>query len=476
MLGLFGSLNLGARAMQVQQQGIEVAGHNMANVNNPAYARQRVAIQTSTAIATEHGQQGTGVDAQRIVQIRNVLLDGQIVTEGSITGSLEAQQQALEYAQSDLGQQIDRGATGAEGAAAASGTGKQHGIGDSISKFFTSLQSLSVQPSSSAERDGVLKSAQELANDFQQTDARLGQLTASLNEAVKGDVTQANGLLKDIAGLNEQISTAEILENGAANDLRDTRQQKLEQLSKLVKFDAVDTNNGSIDISIGGVTMVDGGNQRDQLEAYDDGNGKTLVRADGADTPLDIVGGSIHGAISTRDGAIQSMRDDLSSLATGMIAEVNRIHQGGFGLNGSTGLDFFQGTNAADIKVNRALIDDPTKLQASASATDAGNNAIVLDMAQLARDPQANFGGETFNQHYSHIVGNLGTALSNVNDSVTDQSVVTNMLSQQRDSVSAVSLDEEMTDLIKYQKAYQASAQLINTVNEMLDTVINLIR
>src|SRR5438874_4276663 len=160
MLGLFGTLNLTTRSLQVQQQGIEVAGHNLANVNNPAYARQKIAIATSPAIHTETGMiEGTGADVVAIQQVRNAILDAQLVDENSVTGSLEAQQQTLQYAQSDLGQQIDRGATGAEGAAAASGAGGQHAIGDAVNDLFNSFQSLSTQPSSMTERDIVLNKA-----------------------------------------------------------------------------------------------------------------------------------------------------------------------------------------------------------------------------------------------------------------------------------------------------------------------------
>ena len=125
MLGLFGTLNLGARSLQVQRQGVEVAGHNLANVNNPAYARQRLVVQTSLTVPNNLGQQGTGVDAIAIVQLRNVLVDRQIQTETSVRGSLEAQQQALQNAQANLGQQIDRGASSAEGAAATQSIGAQ---------------------------------------------------------------------------------------------------------------------------------------------------------------------------------------------------------------------------------------------------------------------------------------------------------------------------------------------------------------
>jgi flagellar hook-associated protein 1 FlgK len=473
MLGLFGTLNMASRSMQAQQAGIEVAGHNLANVNNPGYARQRVNVQTSASIDTEHGIEGTGVSISGIVQIRSALLDGQIVSEGSVTGSLEALQQALQYAQSNLGQQIDRNASGAAGASAASGTGKQHGIGESLSDLFSSFQSLSTQPSSITERDIVLTKANALAEKFRQTDARLDSLRSSLNDQVSGDIGEVNGLLENIAQLNKQIGNAESLSSSTANDMRDTRQAKLEALAKLVKFDAIPGEGSAVNISIGGVTMVDGISVRDRLEGFEAPGGKLMVRAAAAQTDLDITGGSIHGAIDARDGAVQSMRGDLSKLAATLITEINNAHMGGVGLDGSTGADFFTGTGAADMKLNSALT--ATNLQAS-STGEAGNNDIILAMAKLEREPQTALGNQTFSGTYSGIVANLGDALSNVNQQVTDQNVVANMLKQQRDSVSAVSMDEEMTDLMKFQKAYQASARIVNVVNEMLDTVINMAR
>ncbi len=476
MLGLFGALNMTARSMQVQQQAIEVAGHNMANVNNPAYARQRVAVQTAAPISTPLGTQGTGADSRQIVQIRNVLIDNQIVNETSVSGSLDAQQAALQNAQSNLGQSIDRGATGAEGTAASATVGTQHGIGDSLSDLFNSLQNLAGQATDPTLRDEVIKSAQNLADRFRQTDQRLNSLTQNLNDQVKDDVSKANSLLDDIARLNEQIGAAEINGEGVANDLRDTRQSKLEELAKYIKFDAVNSDNGSVSIAIGNVTIIDTTSVLQRLEAYDPGDGKVQVHTANTNLALDITSGSIAGAITARDGAIQKLRDNLSTLASSLITEVNRVHTNGFGLNGTSGLPFFDGSDASNIKVNQALVDDPSKIQASDAAGEAGNKNIALAMAQLAAAPQSALKDQTFSKTYSRIVGDLGASLSDVNEGISDQTVVTNMLSAQRDSVSGVSIDEEMTDLIKFQKAYQASAQLVNTVNEMLDTIINMMR
>lgn len=466
---------MSTRAMQAQRMAIEVSGHNMANVNNAAYARQRVAFQTSDSIATRWGLQGTGVDASRISQIRNVLLDEQIVAEASVTGSMTAQQRALQYAQSNLGQQIDRSASGAEGSAAALGTGAQHGLGESISELFNAFQSLSTQPSSLTERDIVLTRAAQLAERFQQTDSRLSGLHTDLNRTVASDIEQVNNLLADIAKLNEQVGSAEMLGDATANDIRDTRQAKLEELAQFVSFDVADGNNGSVNITIGGALVVENYNVADRLEAYD-ANGSTMVRAASTQEPLTITGGSVHGSIGARDGAIATLRSELNDFAATLISQVNAIHQPGYGRNGTTGALFFEGTGAADIRVNQALVEDPTLLQASGVEGEVGNNDVAVAIAQLANNPVAALRNQTFGQRYSQIVAGVGEALHSVNEQVIDQSVVETMLKRQRDSISGVSIDEEMTDLIKFQKAFEASARLVNIVDEMLDTVLNMKR
>ena len=141
MPGLFGALSLANRSLQTQRNGTEIAGHNLANVNTPGYARQRVAIETSLSVPTDLGNQGTGADAVGIYQLRDALLDRNIVSETSVRGSYESRQRALQFAQATLGQQIDRQATGAEGAAAASGVGGQHGIAEELSDLFNAMQS-----------------------------------------------------------------------------------------------------------------------------------------------------------------------------------------------------------------------------------------------------------------------------------------------------------------------------------------------
>lgn len=470
MLGLFGALNLGARSLATQRQGVEVAGHNLANVNNPAYARQRVNIATSASVPSYLGYQGTGADPVAIVRLRSDILDQQITNEVTVRGSLDAHQEALQYAQAGLGQQLDSSAAAGE----AAGVKASHSLSDGLAGLFNSFQGLSTNPSSLVERQTVLNKAATLATQFNQVDDRLSKVNASLNQAVQDDTTQANALLSEVATLNQQIARAEVMVAGSANDLRDIRQSKVEELSKLVAVDVASGNNGVLNISIAGTLMVSDHEVVEKLEAFDPGTGQLGVRALGTGTPLPLTGGRIHGTIEARDGAITALRTDLNQLAGLLIQEVNALHATGYGLGGTTGAPFFTGTNAADIGVNNALINDPTLLQAASTSGASGDNGVALALAQLGHKAHPSLGAYTFSQNYGHITTSFGQAVSAVENQLSDQEVVEKMLLQRRDSISGVSLDEEMTDLTRYQRAFQASARLITTIDELLSTVVNM--
>jgi flagellar hook-associated protein 1 FlgK len=476
MLGLFGTLSMANRSLQTQRAGTEVAGHNLANVNTPGYSRQRLDIDTSPTIPSEFGPQGTGADPVMIQQIRDVLLDRQIVGETSVRGAYEAKQKALQLAQSALGQQIDRQATGAEGAAAASGVGGQHGIAEELSDLFNAFQSLSTNPTSMAERQVLILKAQELATQFNQVATRLDNLRSSLNDYLASDVSQANLALADIAKLNEQIIATEIATPAKANDLRDAREKRIEDLAKLVNITTTSNSNGGVDIAVDGVTLVAGPLVQDTLESYDAGGGQFLVRTVTGGATLNLTGGSMQGTIDARDNDLVALRTDVDTLASTLISEINSVHAGGFGLGGTSGENFFTGTNALDIAVNANLISDPSAIQASGVAGAVGDNTVAVALAQLADKKHAGLNNQTFNQRYGETVATLGQALNGTNTQLTNQQIVENMLLRQRDSISGVSLDEEMTDLIKFQRAFEASARLITTIDEMLVTVVNLKR
>ena len=307
-----------------------------------------------------------------------------------------------------------------------------------------------------------------------------------LNTSVGNDVTSANQLLSDIAGLNKQIVQTEALGGGKANDLRDLRQQDLEKLANLVNIDTTTAADGSVDVSIGGTQLVSGQKILDTLQTYDPGTGGLLVRTATSGTPFTptggtgpysvsiTTGGTIQGAISARDGALQTLRTGLDTLASTLATEVNNVYKNGYDLNGNTGAAFFTGTDAATLGVNAALLTDPSAVQAAGAAGAPGDNTVALALAQLGQQSIAALGNQTFISGYAGQVANFGNALANANDQVDNFNAVNTMLAQQRDSVSGVSVEEEMANLISFQSAYQASSKIITTVDQMLQTLVAL--
>jgi flagellar hook-associated protein 1 FlgK len=294
-----------------------------------------------------------------------------------------------------------------------------------------------------------------------------------LNQSIQSGVTSSNQDLAQIASLNQQIVQAQA-EGGSANDLVDEREQAIEDLANYANITATAQSNGAVNINIGGVTMVSGETATDSLETYDAGGGQLLIKAQNAGTPLTLSSGSIEGSITTRDGALATLQTSVNTLASQLITQVNGIYSSGYDLNGNTGADFFTGTDASDIGVNSALVNDPGQIQASGTAGATGDNTVVLALAQLANNNISGLNNQTFSQSWAQTVGNLGSTISAVNEQVNNSSSATQMLTSQRDSVEGVSIDQEMTNLMQYQKSYEASAQLITTLNEMLQTLVDM--
>ena len=466
MLGLFNTLNLGARALTAEQVAVEVAGHNLANANNPAYARQRVQIQTSLPTPTSFGMEGTGVQVTSIQQVRDQLIDSQIRSEASIGGYWNSQQNALQNAQTQLNEFLNLSSTsGASGSTA--------GLSGQLNNLFGAFQAVATSPTDPSARLSLVNAGQSLASSFNQSSQNLSTLNDQLNTSVSNDVASANRLLSDIAGLNNEIARA-TASGGNANDLSDSREQDLENLSKLVNIQTAANSDGSVSVSIGGQQLVTGSKLTDTLATHDSGNGQLLVQTAASATPLTLSSGSIQGTIDARDGALATLRNSLDTMASSLITQVNGIYKNGYDLNGNFGANFFTGGDAATIGVNPALVNDPSQIQAAGTANAAGDNSIALQLAQLGQQSIAALNNQTFSGAYAQDVQNFGNALANANDQVDNYNSVNTMWLNQRDSVSGVSLEEETTNLIMFQKAYQASAKLITTVDQMLQTVINL--
>jgi flagellar hook-associated protein 1 FlgK len=466
MLGLFGSLDVAARSLSVQQEEMAISGQNLANVNNPSYADEQLAVSDATPMETPIGDEGTGIQMTGITETRDPLLDSQIQAQTSETGSLTAQQTNLQTAEAYLDEQISS-------TSSSDSPDSPNGLAADLSNLFDSFQSLSTDPSNLSLRQTAVQGAQQVTAQFNQVSSQLSTVQADLNTSVQNDVNSANQDLASIASLNQQIVAADA-SGGSADQLVDQREQTLENLAGLANFTTTAQPNGAVNVTIGGVTMVSNVSVTDNLQTYSNASGNLLVQAQKAGTPLNLTGGSIEGEITARDGALASLQSGLNTLASQLITQVNSVYSAGYDLNGNTGQDLFTGTDASDIGVNTSVASDPSQFQAAGAPGAAGDNTVALALAQLGNQKIAGLNNQTFSANYAQTVSDLGNSISSVNDQLNNSQAVAQMLTNDRASTSGVSLDGEMSNLIQYQKAYEASAEMITTLNEMLQTAVSM--
>lgn len=454
------------RSMQTQMAGIQTTGQNIANVNTAGYTRQRAIITEALAVNTAGlGNIGTGSQVTRIEQVMSELLNRQVRSSNSDLGFQEGRQSALQSAQAALAEFLTNGTDGTNGS----------GLSTQLNDLFSAFQAVAASPNSPSALQTLIGAAQTLTTSFNQISNNLSGIRTGLNSSISDDVTAANGYLAQIADLNAQIYSVEV-SGGTANDLRDQRGLALENLAKLADISTSTDAQGQFNVSLGGQALVTGRNLTDTLQTYDAGGGQLLLRTTTGATNLTLGGGSIQGTIEARDNTLATLQTNLDSLASNLISAVNTVHSSGFSASGTTGANFFTGTNASTISVNAALVNNPSLLQTSGSATASGDNSVALQLAQFASAAQAGLGGQSFTDFYSSLVAQFGAAVNDADTQVNLQQTVNEMFTTQRASVSGVNLDEEMTNLITFQRAYQASAEVLKTVDEMIQVTLGLKR
>lgn len=470
MAGLFASLADSVKALTAHSRSIETTARNLANVNNPSYARQRVILGDRGSVQTDIGAQSLGLEARSLQQMRDFLLDRQVVREISVKSSFDAQQVGYQNAQAALGESIDR----ASDANATDGGNGGSGIGDTLTSLFNSFQSLAARPTDPGERQGLFQDATILTDRIHTADSQLSQVQTDLTSRVTSDVTDTNTILASIANLNTEIGRFEIATPGGAVDLRDQRQAQLEELAKKLNIESLPDPTEPSEIQVfardssgNPVLLVDKANVTGPVSVTG-----AVISGGSPSTALAITGGSMFGSITARDGAVKTLRDNLDLLSKQLVTSVNAAYNP----LGSTG-DFFtaSGITAATISVASSVT--ATNIKAS-DGGPPGDNTIAQAVANLASKTFSTASGNvingTFTQHYGASVSSFGQSLSTTNSHVTDQTNISNMVRDQRDSVSGVSLDEEMTNMMKFQRAFQASSRVVETINELLDNVINL--
>jgi len=307
-------------------------------------------------------------------------------------------------------------------------------------------------------------------------DRRLGDLRSSINVEQDFETDDVNAKIEAVATLAASVGNTEIVE-GAANEIRDSMQAAMEDLSELVNISTTTNEHGKLSLFIAGYEMITDNAMTGSVKIHTDSNGMNFMADNKTGDVLTLQSGSVKGLIDVRDGSIKDLQDQLNSLASELITEVNAKHQTGFDLsaNNDTSLTFFTGTNASDIGVNSAIISDPRLLQAAGTG-EVGDNTAIREMAEVGATAISGLNNMTFSEHYGNTISRFGQEMALTDTKLIDQLAVQGMLEKQRDSVQGVSIDEEVANLIIYQRAFQASARLISTMDTLMNDVMNMQR
>lgn len=452
-------ISVALQAVLTHSQVLEITEHNIANASTKGYRRQSAILTTETPNSingADHGigagQRGNGVTIDRIDRFNLAFFDGRYRAVSAEAQSWEAQSGILSHLESILAENSD------------------DGLLPKLDQFWAGWQALSNEPTSTSLRAIVLDDASALATAFNRRATQITQMRSDQNLAVAGNVEEINSLASQIAQLNGNISRV-ISVGEQPNDLLDKRDLALDRLAELTGAVSSEQKNGEMLVSVGGHVLVMG-QDTFKLEVRTNPTDTSVVDAYWNDgQKLTPPSGELKGTLDVRDRVLVDQLTGLNTMSAGLIAQVNTIHSGGYGLNNATGLNFFNGTDASSITVNSAL--DANSIATSSAANQAGNNNIALQITALKTVKGMKAGTATLNDFYNTQITELAVTTKRASDNSYQHGLIVNALGNQRESVVGVSLDEEAANMAKAQKAYQAAARVLTAYDDLLDLVIN---
>ena len=555
---IFSTLSSAKLGLLAQQLAIEVTGQNVANVETEGYSRQDVSFEANTPRGhIKYGglhQLGTGVRIASIERAHDQFLFTQIMDEGDLTGSTEVKKEIFEQLEVLFNE----------------GSGRS--LNDALSLFFSSIHDLATNARGLPERVDLISKAEHLASTFNQTGSQLFTIQRNIDATIETEIAEINTLTTQIGKLNESIHANEPTSQYKANDLRDNRDRLVKELSKKIDIQLVQESDNQISLTLKDGTALVLKDQVFDLSTSINANNESFndVYIDIGSTTKNITstikGGELRGYLDMRDTEVESILDKMNILSGSFIQEFNSIHREGFGIDGSSGLDFFtpldvtvdhdadntgtavvsmtnaspttvsvdefeivftstssfnlnnlttnassgtftfttgstfnikdgfavaiSGTAVSGDKVTFSVSEDAASLMSvsstitadgqkiAAGTTTNGDGGNALLMADLQNELVFNSvtwssesGSFTFDEYYNAVVSTIGIESFSAQAILRQQEGVMLQLNSRRESISGVSIDEEMIKMIKFQQAYNASARMISMVDEMLDTL-----
>jgi len=457
------ALTIAAGALDADQAAINVIANNTSNANTPGYTNQLPEWQANDPVTINGTSYGQGATMTGPSSQRDLILEQRIQQQTQLQQGTDAQQSALEQVQNIF-----------SAATSASSSTSSLDIGSSITGLFSALSQLQSNPADSSLRQSVLNAATTLTNSFQAASSQLTQEQGTLDQQSGTIVTQVNSLTQAIAQLNAQISQTS--GKGDAGQLEDQRQYDIQQLSRLVGIHQITTEDNSLTITTSSGALLVSKSQAFSLNTAVSGGVTHISDYQGNDITASLAGGGgqLGGVLTVRDQDIPQMQSTLDALAYNLGTALNNANEAGGDANGAAGGQIFNlpGSASGSASTITVAITDPAKIAAAAMGNGSSDDTNLESMLQLQN--QMIISGTTPSNYYSSFISALGSLVLQVSTENTAQQASLTQLQTQRDSLSAVNLNDQAAALENLQQAYQAAAKVFTILDTVMSSAINL--
>ncbi len=462
-MSITSALNIAKSAIFAQQAAIQVASNNVANANTEGYIRQKAILNESGSSTSAYGYVGNGVTVSEIKACYDKYLEASVAEQNCSAEEWEVYETYFSRVESILDEDSSN-------------------LTSSITDFFDAWESLATDPTSSTALTDVVTSGQNMSQSIREIYEELQDLKEEIDDKVYQSVDDVNDILNSLADINAQT-----YKSGSQDaTLLSERTSLIKQLSGIMDIQYFEDSNGGLTVMTSDGKLLLDKTNASSLSAEKSSDGVYTVNwisASGTKVDItdDVSAGSLKGLIDFRDNQVTSFIDSINDLAVSLADEVNSIHSTGYTASGVTGINFFKSTAttgdyAAVMDISDEVATSTDYVAFTSSADETSGNETALAIAELGSS-SVTIDGEstTYTDYCTSVLSEIGNLSENAQNVSEYHQSLLSTVETQRDSVSAVSTDEEMIDLVKFQYAYQAASQLLSTVETMLDSLMEVL-
>jgi flagellar hook-associated protein 1 len=436
------------------ERSLSVTSNNVVNADTPGYTRQRVE-KSPVGMQKTHHHTGLGVNIDSVNRLRNDMTDVLLNEKRQDMGFMQEKARILE--QLETGMASDSGGD----------------IDAQIGLLFDNFSDLSSDPQDQSIRNNIITVGQQMSSKLHDMNNSLNRSSDLTRDSGVKTVGQINELLRDLDSLNASIRNGEAKGNPDFTSL-DIQVQKLEELSELVDFESQVTPTGSLEVRIDGVKVLDENSATMIKPEIDEHNKKFNLRLENGKV-IESSQGRLGAEIEMYEEGIPDMLDRLDLVAATLVEEFNEVHRSGYGLQDGSSRDFFdpEFTTAGEIALNQDLVNDPRHIAASSIEGEAGNGDVAAEMANMRNEQIVD--GRKLIDYSVDLISSPGSQLSSIRAQIETRDSEIAMLETQQEREAGVNIDEELALMIQYQNAYQGSARVMQSAQQMYDTLISIV-